>query len=452
MSADTYKPNGGELVRAGQVARTEFGSQQLEQRGETAAASISAREQAEVQARFIVAYQRPRDVENFRVRLLKECKRPGFASEAEYSRPVGKQKNEDTGEFEDKIAHGPSIRLIEAAIQHFGNIDAQSPVIYETAEARIVRARMIDLETNSAWSQDIVVPKRVEKRGYKARGGGWDPPKGREVVSQRINSGGDVTFLVTATDAETNNLQSNLISRIQRKNGQRLLPSDIIQEALVACRATMDASDAEDPDAAMRKVIDGFASLNILPEELEAYLGKPLARLQPADLKDLRGVFVSLKGGDISWEEILDAKGVTMGSPDAQKEEARNKLAALGKRGNQTSPTDSKGESGGEASTAKAETSTQTAAPEVEATGKATASPAPELQQHHKAILAYREKIGVIKFNQILGSCGYESTEQIPAAKFADIARELEAELPKPEVAATEPLKRLEFGKSKGGK
>jgi hypothetical protein len=50
---------------------------------ETAASAIAAREEAEIQARYIMALRRPRDTENFRVALLKECKRPGFAEKAE---------------------------------------------------------------------------------------------------------------------------------------------------------------------------------------------------------------------------------------------------------------------------------------------------------------------------------------------------------------------------------
>ena len=311
------------VVKIGTTEVEGFGTREIERSSETASSAVAARARAEVEARFVVADRRPRDIERFRVRLLKECKRTGFAELAEYERPVGKEKNRVTGAWEQKIARGPTIRLIETAIQHYGNAVAEAPVVFEGDEFRIVRAQMCDLETNTTWTQDVVIPKRVEKRGF-----GGKPPEGREIVGQRINSGGDTTYLVSATDDEVNVKQSALISKAQRKNAERLLPSDIIHEALAECRKTLAAADGQDPDAAKRKVIDAFATVNVDPASLAEYCGKPLDRMQPGDVTELRRVFTSIREGESTWEQAMEAKNPE-GSKQAAQDVAAAKLAAL---------------------------------------------------------------------------------------------------------------------------
>ena len=75
-------------ARNGQVARQGFGEQSLERRS-SAAMAMAERARAEVQARYIVALQRPRNVDEFRLRLIDHCKRDGFARAARYKKPIG---------------------------------------------------------------------------------------------------------------------------------------------------------------------------------------------------------------------------------------------------------------------------------------------------------------------------------------------------------------------------
>lgn len=333
MSQELTKTSGSAVVQIGTTVTEGFGSTEIQRSAETASTAVAARARAEVEARFVVADRRPRDIERFRVRLLKECKRTGFAELAEYERPVGRQKNEDTGQWEQKIARGPTIRLIETAIQNYGNVVAESPVVFEGDDFRIVRAQMCDLETNTTWTADVVVAKRIEKRGDKK----GHPPLGREVVGQRINSSGDTTFLVTATDDEVSVRQLALISKAQRKNAERLLPSDIIHEALSECRKTLAAADAQDPNAAKRKVIDGFATLNVEPAAIAEYAQKPLDRLQPAEVMELRRLYAAIRDGETTWEKAMEAK-----APSGNKEQAaavaQNKIDLLKKQAAQNNP------------------------------------------------------------------------------------------------------------------
>src|SRR5882672_918375 len=112
---------------------------------ETSADVLAAQAKATIEARYLVAMKKPRDLDTVRERLLKECKRPGFAKVARYNKPIGKG------------VQGPSIRFAEAAIRCMTNISVDSAAIYDDPEKRIIRVTVVDFESNVPWSQDITV-------------------------------------------------------------------------------------------------------------------------------------------------------------------------------------------------------------------------------------------------------------------------------------------------------
>ena len=61
---------------------------------QTVSAALEAQVRAQVQARYTLAISKPRDLDQVRQRILKECRRPGFAEVAMYSKPVGRSKIE----------------------------------------------------------------------------------------------------------------------------------------------------------------------------------------------------------------------------------------------------------------------------------------------------------------------------------------------------------------------
>src|SRR5688572_30783274 len=80
---------------------------------ETAATAVAAASKATILARYELAQLRPRNIDDVRTRLLKECKRPGFAKEARYRKPVGSKFNEDTRQWEQGFVEGLSVRFAE---------------------------------------------------------------------------------------------------------------------------------------------------------------------------------------------------------------------------------------------------------------------------------------------------------------------------------------------------
>lgn len=254
---------------------------------ELATAAVAAQAKAMVEARYIVALQRPRDIDAARVKLLAACKRPRFAEAARYVKPVGRG------------IEGPSIRLAEEAARCMTNIDVQIPTIYDDERRRIVRVSATDLEANITYDKDVTIEKTVERNSVK---------EGQQLVGQRMGSRGQVVYVVLASDDEILNKENALTSKALRACLLRLVPGDILEEAMDQVYATLRDRNAQDPSAERKRIVDGFASLHIMPDRLKEYLGHDLDVTTPAELLDLRGIFTALKDGEATWADVMDVK------------------------------------------------------------------------------------------------------------------------------------------------
>lgn len=325
MDQQLQRRQSGEIQAPVATITQGFGTQEVAMRGERSSDAVAARETAAVQARFVVAIQRPRDTMDFRTRLLHECKRPGFAEVAMFKRPVGKKKVGN--DWVETFAEGPSIRMIETCLQLYRNVQATSSTVYDGPDLRIVKVMVIDFENNISFEQEVNVPKQVEKRAvqdYKTKQ--WGPPKGREVLAERVNTDGDLNYIVAATDDEVIIKQAAMVSKAMRTCGQRLLPRDVIEEAIAQIRATKTAEVKADPDAAKKRIADAFAGLGVQPTDIGSYLGHSIDRATPAEIVKLREIYSSIKDGESTWEDFQEAANTT---PDpALQEEVRARLLA----------------------------------------------------------------------------------------------------------------------------
>lgn len=293
---------------AGDIQRQGFGNQEIEKRAETATAAVEAQARAAVEARYVLALRRPRDMEEVRVRILNECKRPGFADSAIYRLPRG-----------GKSIEGLTIRFAEAALRCMTNVMAESSVIYEDAQKRIVQVTLTDVENNVTFPSQVVIDKTIERRDSR----------GRTVISERTNSTGETVYLVAATEDELLMKQNALVSKALRTNGLRLIPGDILDKAEEMIRKTMRDAAAQDPDKEKRDIIDAFAGIGVGPKELAVLIGHSLDRVQPAEIVELKQVYRSIRDGEATMEQILGSKETT-GSAELQQEVMEAKLASLG--------------------------------------------------------------------------------------------------------------------------
>lgn len=284
---------------------------------ETSTAGLAKQAEATVQARYLVARANPRDLLDVRVRLLGECKRPRFAGCAVYEKPIGN----------DKVVTGPSIRFAEAAARCLGNLWTQADVVYDDHEKRIIRVAVTDLEANTTFEVPALIEKTVERSVV---------PKGDAPISQRTNSRGKITYLLRANEDQVLAKGGVAISKAMRNCIIRLLPGDILDEAMEQVEATLNDPKAVDPAAERNRIADGFAKLNIRPSQVKEYLGHEIGSATPAELRSLRGLWTAISEGHTTWDEAMESRrGAEVQAPpianqaetDAARAKVRDALA-----------------------------------------------------------------------------------------------------------------------------
>lgn len=270
------------------AVRKDFAGEQTTALVETSSTAVAAQAKASVEARYTMALHRPRDMFQVRERLLNECKRPGFAHVARYSKPVGGQRIE-----------GPSVRFAEAALRCLGNVLPETSVVYDDAEKRILRVAVTDLEANLTYSEDVTIEKTVERRRVK---------EGQEIVRQRRNSSGDITYIVRATEDDLLNKQNALKSKALRTLALRILPGDLLDEAMEQVQRTQRDADARDPAAARKSLVDAFSRIGVSTTQLAAYLGHPVDAITLDEMQELRALGAAMKDNETTWGAAMEAK------------------------------------------------------------------------------------------------------------------------------------------------
>ena len=93
----------------------------------------------------------------------------------------------------------------------------------------------------------------------------------------------------------------------QRNEGLRLIPQDIIEEAMETADATMRVADKKDPDAAKKRLIDSFFKVGIKVGDLNEYLGHSIDQITPKELEDLRTMYSALSEGSAKWSDYVQS-------------------------------------------------------------------------------------------------------------------------------------------------
>lgn len=273
---------------------------------ELAAAASAAMAKAEIESAYIMALKKPRNWNDVRAKILQACERPVFAEKAEYQKPMGGSK-----------INGPSIRFAETVIQAAGNIKTSATVIYDDENIRKVHVQVIDLENNISYGKEITLQKTVERKQLK---------QGQEALSTRLNSYGQMVYIVPATEDELLVKQAAQESKIIRTCGLRMIPQDIVEEAMEVARVTRRKNI--DPKAELNKVLDAFSKLGVKPSDIASYLKKPIEQIVAAEIDDLRQIYTAIKDGDARWADFLEDAEIV---GESVKEDANAKLARLKK-------------------------------------------------------------------------------------------------------------------------
>lgn len=304
-------------VRRDVPMRQEFGAtEQTEARYETGASAVAAQARATVESRYVMALRNPRNWDQVRQDLLKECRRPSFALNKStlYHKPIGKG------------VEGLGIRFVEVALRCMKNTIAESTMIFEDATKEIHRVCVTDLESNSTWPMDVTVNKTVERAKAMEDG---------SYISMRTNSYGKPVYTVPANDDDLLNKRLALISKALRTAGLRVIPGDLQDEAEEIIRQIRTDKAREDPDAERKRIADAFSALAVKVTDLEDYLGHKLDACTPAELVELRGLYGALKDGEATWKTVMENRRSEEGPPagaDPQKPTDAIKAALRGRK------------------------------------------------------------------------------------------------------------------------
>lgn len=267
---------------------------------ETASTAIAAQSKAMVESRYIMAMRNPRNWDQVRTDLIKECRRPSFANNksAYYIKPIGQG------------VEGLGIRFVEVALRCMKNVLVETTMIFEDETKEVHRVSVTDLEANITYPLDVRVSKTVERSKPNSDG---------SYISVRKNSYNKDVFTVLGTDDDLLNKRGALISKAIRTIGLRIIPGDLCDEAEEIIKHIRLDEAARDPDAERRKIVDAFSSIGVTATDLVSYLGHGLEKCSPAQIVTLRGIYGAVKDGETTWQSVMQNKSENAAAPAAEK-------------------------------------------------------------------------------------------------------------------------------------
>lgn len=262
---------------------------------EIATSAAAAQVKALVEARFVLAIKNPRNMDQVRLELLKECGRPSFALEdiegkgnsAYYRKPVGGSN----------FVEGLGIRFAEVAVRCMGNMMDDAITIQETDQERIKYCFVLDLEKNNSWADTVHIIKTVERKKLK---------EGQQPIKTRRNSQDQIVYTVEADEDALATKEGALISKKMRTLILRMIPGDLQDECITKIKEVREKRIMEDPDAARKALADLMFKVNVTVPMMEAFIKHPFAQCTPAELIQLQGLYSSLSSGETTWIEVME--------------------------------------------------------------------------------------------------------------------------------------------------
>jgi hypothetical protein len=239
-----------------------------QQHGGTGAMVESNRAVAEVQAMVLMAKRFPRDQKTATDNIMIECQRPGLAEQGIYTYARGGSN-----------ISGPSIRTAEMLARNWGNLDAGVIELSRSNGQSEMMAYCIDLETNYRQRRVFTVEHiRNTKKGNYA-----------------INDSRDISELL-----------ANQSARKLRGVILAVIPSDIVEQAVAQCEATLAAKADTSPEA-LKKLLEAFLTFGIGKDQIEKRIQRHLDSITPAQLISLRKIYNSLKDGVAVANDFFEA-------------------------------------------------------------------------------------------------------------------------------------------------
>lgn len=227
-----------------------------------------ARAVAEVAAQVRVAKDFPRDMESAHAQMVRATSEPALAERAFYSVP-----NRGTGS---------SVHLLRELARCFGNIQHGVVELRRDDDEGIseVQAFAWDVENNTRSVRAFIVPHAimVGKGATKTR-----------------------KALIDITDIVNNNNSAG--ARAVRETIRHVLPVDFVRDAERRCYETLQPKTEADLTQRVQQALENFSRGSVTQAQLEARVGRPVAKWDAQDVATLAVLWQSLVAGETTKAE-----------------------------------------------------------------------------------------------------------------------------------------------------
>lgn len=243
-----------------------------------------AAERYRIEGMIVSAHQWPRDERTARAATLQACARPRFADGAIYEYPRGRT-----------TVTGPSVRLAREVARCWRNILTGYRIVDMDDTWITVEGYAHDLEANRV---------EIEQARFKRK------------IMRRPKGGGKARWVSVEDERELAELVGRNAAKKVRNCILRLIPSDLIEEALEECSRTLVAAAEADlraaPADAIAKMTAAFAEIGVTSEMLHDHLVlREGAALSARHVARLRGVYRAIKDGEASARDFFDLQDQT---------------------------------------------------------------------------------------------------------------------------------------------
>lgn len=214
---------------------------------------------AEAQGKLVIAKRFPRDEVQAFNKAMQACQRKGVAEKAFYSYNRG-----------GSSVSGPTIRFAEELARCWGNLDYGIKELSQDNGKSEMNAYCWDLETNTVSSQNFTNPHIREVGG-----------KAKSLTSQR----------------DIYEINANMGARRLRARILAILPSDLVDAAVVECKRTISGNNDEPLVDRVKKMVVSFGKFGVTQEQIEKRLKRKINTMTADDFVEYVGIFNALKDG-----------------------------------------------------------------------------------------------------------------------------------------------------------
>lgn len=222
-------------------------------------AAAVARATQEIQASLVIAQRFPRNEVKAKAKILEACRRKGLAEVAEFEYSRGGQ-----------TITGPTVDLLRAIASRWGNL------LYGWTEVE----RFNGQSSVRCWAWDTQSNARAERTFVMKH---WRDTK----------SGG----YLLEDERDIYELVANYAARRVRACMEEIIDSDLIEDAVNACRETLKTGEKTPLIDRVVRMVDAFKKFGVTQEQIETRLGKKAEAISEIQLASLRRIYKGLADG-----------------------------------------------------------------------------------------------------------------------------------------------------------